>query len=198
MGDSILQVAEALFLEDGFRAVTMEAVAARAGISKGTLYARYPGKAQLFLAIAAEYRKRPRSRRPLPAPADHSSLCSWAAEVASQLIETMTRPNVIAYEEMVRAAGRRFPKLVREMHEMHYEDNAGVIRQDLVEAARHFGVPLPDPDFAVDLLFATIWGWARLDPQQGRPDRISDLEAARRAGALFARGLGLPVPAPED
>ncbi len=44
----IIEAAWELFLSHGVEAVSIEAIARRAGVSKGTLYASYPDKAALF------------------------------------------------------------------------------------------------------------------------------------------------------
>lgn len=53
--DHILRVAEALFAEAGFENVTTNAVAARAGISIGSLYQFFSGKDAILEAIADRY-----------------------------------------------------------------------------------------------------------------------------------------------
>ncbi|HYF24116.1 MAG TPA: TetR/AcrR family transcriptional regulator [Baekduia sp.] len=47
---AILQAAGDLLAEVGYDAMSMDAVAARAGVSKATIYRRWPGKADLVLA----------------------------------------------------------------------------------------------------------------------------------------------------
>lgn len=47
----LLEAALALFIEKGFAATRSEEVAARAGVSKGTLYLYYPSKEELFKAV---------------------------------------------------------------------------------------------------------------------------------------------------
>jgi AcrR family transcriptional regulator len=49
--DEILAAALASFAERGFAATRLEDVAARAGVSKGTLYLYFPGKEELFEAV---------------------------------------------------------------------------------------------------------------------------------------------------
>src|ERR687894_330345 len=51
---AILDAAAELFLAQGFASVSMDAVARRAGVSKATLYAHFPGKDALFAAVVAE------------------------------------------------------------------------------------------------------------------------------------------------
>src|SRR5438445_2688875 len=47
----ILEAALACFAERGFAATRLEDVAARAGVTKGTLYLYFPGKEELFKAV---------------------------------------------------------------------------------------------------------------------------------------------------
>src|SRR6202789_1185742 len=51
LGERILEVATELFLAEGYGSTTIEAVAARAGISKRTFYHRFNDKAVLFAAV---------------------------------------------------------------------------------------------------------------------------------------------------
>lgn len=47
----ILQVAEAVFLEKGYYETSMDEIAARVGVAKGTVYLHFPGKEELVVAI---------------------------------------------------------------------------------------------------------------------------------------------------
>ena len=49
----ILQVAEEVFLEKGYHDTSMEEIAARVGVAKGTVYLHFPGKEDLVIAIFA-------------------------------------------------------------------------------------------------------------------------------------------------
>lgn len=51
--DCILDVARDLLLRWGFRRVTIDEIAKRAGIGKGTVYLHWPSREQLFIAVAA-------------------------------------------------------------------------------------------------------------------------------------------------
>ncbi|HEX6540327.1 MAG TPA: TetR/AcrR family transcriptional regulator [Ktedonobacterales bacterium] len=50
----ILAAAEALFEEQGYAAVTMEAIARRAGVSLATIYIHFPGRVAVVGALAEE------------------------------------------------------------------------------------------------------------------------------------------------
>jgi AcrR family transcriptional regulator len=51
---AVLEAGRVLLLKQGFRATTMEAIAAEAGIAKGTLYKYYGDKDAVFVALATE------------------------------------------------------------------------------------------------------------------------------------------------
>jgi AcrR family transcriptional regulator len=53
----VLKAAERLFAKRGGRGVTMEGIAAAAGVGKGTLYRRYPDVASVALALLSEHER---------------------------------------------------------------------------------------------------------------------------------------------
>ena len=55
----LLEAALDLFVEKGFAATRSEEVAARAGVSKGTLFLYFPSKEELFKAVVMENVARP-------------------------------------------------------------------------------------------------------------------------------------------
>ena len=48
----LIEAAGRLFRANGFRAVTMEAIASQAGVAKATLYSHFPDKYAVFAAVA--------------------------------------------------------------------------------------------------------------------------------------------------
>jgi TetR/AcrR family transcriptional repressor of mexJK operon len=54
---TIAQAALDLFLQQGYAATSMDAVAARAGVTKQTVYRYYPSKEELFTAVMEEIRE---------------------------------------------------------------------------------------------------------------------------------------------
>jgi AcrR family transcriptional regulator len=53
--EAILEAAVDVFAEVGFEALTMEGVAARAGVGKNTVYRRYPGKLDLVVSAVRRF-----------------------------------------------------------------------------------------------------------------------------------------------
>src|SRR5918911_418249 len=52
--EQLLEAAERVFLERGFHAASLDAVAEEAGLTKGAVYSRFDSKADLFLAFLDE------------------------------------------------------------------------------------------------------------------------------------------------
>src|SRR5215475_4527475 len=61
---AVLKAALRLFLEQGFGATSMDAIARAAGVSKATLYAHVKSKEELFAAITASCAERLMSANP--------------------------------------------------------------------------------------------------------------------------------------
>lgn len=52
---AILQAAAQIFAEQGYRAATIDSIAERAGIGKGTVYEYFPNKQELFFGVFDDY-----------------------------------------------------------------------------------------------------------------------------------------------
>ncbi len=71
--EAIAHAALALLGETGFEGVTVEAVAARAGVAKSTVYRRYPGKPELLVEVIRQPSAHPWS---CPTPARRAATSS--------------------------------------------------------------------------------------------------------------------------
>jgi AcrR family transcriptional regulator len=78
----LLDAAEMVFIERGYHATTVGAVAARAGLTTGAIYSRFGSKADLFLALLEA-----RNARALPAAA----AMFGEADSAEELVATFGR-----------------------------------------------------------------------------------------------------------
>lgn len=79
----LLEAALSLFVEKGFAATRSEEVAARAGVSKGTLYLYYPSKEELLKAVIRENLSR--------MLADGASIAAGFTGPASELLAVLMR-----------------------------------------------------------------------------------------------------------
>jgi TetR/AcrR family transcriptional regulator, mexJK operon transcriptional repressor len=108
----ILEAATELFLVEGYGSTTIEAVAARAGISKRTFYDRFDDKSALFAAIvhAIIEQIRPPAGVPL---IEGATLHDVLRRLAVMILHAALSPKAIALHRLVMAESARFPELAR-------------------------------------------------------------------------------------
>ena len=108
--ERILKSATELFLDQGYGSTTIEAVAARAGVSKRTFYDRFDDKSVLFAAVVHRIIEqiRPPADVPLLAGAD---LRSVLRRLAGLILRATLSPQAMALTRLVAAESARFPQL---------------------------------------------------------------------------------------
>ena len=150
--DRLRSAAVETFLEHGYEGTTMETVAQAAGITKTTLYSRYPDKRALFLAVSAWALNRlecEEQAAPEPLPDD---LADALAVIARAILARSVDPDIARLNRMAIAESSRFPefaansqavtctariRLITELLRRH--ERAGtIVAHDLELAAEHF------------------------------------------------------------
>ena len=111
----ILEVATELFLAEGYASTTIEAVAARAGISKRTFYHRFDDKSALFAAVVHEIIEQIRPPAGVPL-IEGATLRDVLRRLAGMIVRAALSPQAIALHRLVMAESARFPELVRAVH----------------------------------------------------------------------------------
>ncbi len=187
MQQSILRVAETLFLRDGYDLVTMEAIAAATKVSKGTLYARYPGKRDLYLAVMTAKLGKLEHGFDAVLPKAFATFGDWFEAFSVAMLAALTTPDLVAFERLLGAQARRFPKLVSDFHRGAYLASAATNTRAIQGAATHFAVSVVDPAFLGEALRSLLWGWARMAPPGGPP--IAAI--GPRAAQLLLGGAGM-------
>ncbi len=108
----MLDVAAALFLEQGYGATTLEAVVQGAGVSKRTLYQRFPDKAALFAAVLEHIFESLRPPETVPLiQGDH--LPAVLERLAGFMLEGALQPRALAVHRLMTAESGRFPEIGR-------------------------------------------------------------------------------------
>jgi TetR/AcrR family transcriptional repressor of mexJK operon len=106
----ILDAATALFLSDGYATTSMEAIAGLAGVSKRTLYARFPAKEVVLQAVVERlvegwlggFHAAP------PGPED---LAATLTDAGGQILHTALLPEALALHRLLMAEAGRIPQL---------------------------------------------------------------------------------------
>lgn len=182
---TILSTAREMFLEDGYDAVAMENVAAAAGVSKGTLYARHPSKEVLFAAIVEE---RVKEWSLAAAQQDHlltDDIGERLRHHGQTIAQSITQPEVHAFQRLLLSTRDRFPQLSLAMYEVGYLYIVRLITRDIVAAAERDGISARQPEAIARMFVSAITGWQL---QEGGARLISTKEmseAADRTVSLF-------------
>jgi AcrR family transcriptional regulator len=136
INDRILETARSLLVEVGYAALTMEAVAARAGVGKPTIYRRYPSKVALvFDAVFGRTKS-----RPIPGngdiAADLREAYGWAVDEFASLEAKAALPGLLAdlcaNEELLGLVRRLVvdPEVGRVRQALHAAQQRGEVRED--------------------------------------------------------------------
>jgi TetR/AcrR family transcriptional regulator, mexJK operon transcriptional repressor len=141
--DRILEVATELFLTEGYGSTSIEAVAARARISKRTFYHRFDDKAALFAAVV--HRIIEHLRPPPEVPLlEGATLQEILRRLAGLILRAALSAQAIALHRLITAESVRFPNLVRAVYDEGAQE-ATVLIGDLL--ARE----LRDPRLTLEL-----------------------------------------------
>jgi AcrR family transcriptional regulator len=113
--DLVSRAAWELFLDQGFSATSMDAIAKAAGVSKATLYAYFPSKEALFASlIVAECES---LQDDLPVPKLSAGLSEALREFAKQYLNSFIHRKDVAFVRIIANESGRFPVLARLFYE---------------------------------------------------------------------------------
>ncbi|WP_246258454.1 TetR/AcrR family transcriptional regulator [Amycolatopsis anabasis] len=160
---AILDAALELLIERGAEAVSIEQVARRAGVTRATVYRRFPDKTRLLIAaVEAAYGDPPQT--PEIRDVEHL-LAGWAYVLANPRQRRLLRRLYGAIEDN--------PELARAYHDRfgRHRDQA---RRDVLERARARG-QLPadtDLDVLLDLLTGAVWQHLAVRPDTSTTDDV--------------------------
>jgi TetR/AcrR family transcriptional regulator, mexJK operon transcriptional repressor len=194
---AILAAARALFQERGFAGTPTDAVVARAGVSKETLYRYYPSKDRLLVAVMQDMAVEgvlSAPPTPLPDGAGHEELVAALSALAGAILDRMLAPEYLALARLVLAESGRCPDLADTFRRAVPDTGAAGIRRVLADAQQR-GLLRPDVDLAaaghqfVSPLLA--WGLSALIGGDFRRPTPADVQTAIR---LFLDGASARRP----
>ena len=139
--ETILAAAERAFLAGGFGAVTMDAIAREAGVSKATVYAHFHGKEELFGAVIAHLSERRFGGFSADA-LDPLDIAASLTTIARRFLDLVLSPEAIG--QVFWAAG---PERIRAQ-----------IEAFLRRAAEAGSLAIPDPRMAAEQFAALARG----------------------------------------
>jgi AcrR family transcriptional regulator len=186
----ILEVATELFLAEGYGSTSIEAVAARAGISKRTLYHRFDDKSALFAAVVHDIiaQIRPPAGVPL---IEGATLHEVLRRLAAMILRAALSPQALALHRLMMAESARFPDLVRAVHgDGSTREASALIGGLLARDLRDSPLTAENRAFAAEqFIFMVVSLPQRRAMGYGTPMTAAELDAwADKSVALFLNG----------
>ncbi len=150
----ILRGAATIFSQDGYEGASMSRIAASAGVSKGTLYNYFAGKAELFSAWVAEECMSNLSR-----VFDGTDLAGGQVEtgllmLGRRMLRMMVSPSGLTIYRMTVAEATKFPVLARAFYDAGPAQAISVMSAWLDSQVGAGHLVVADPPFAAEQFFA--------------------------------------------
>jgi AcrR family transcriptional regulator len=163
---AIFVAARAEFDSKGFDAARMETIAAVAGISKGTLYGRYPTKQDLLRAVTAACvvawsEDWEPDGGPIP-----MDLRARLKHRAHRLMEDFCSGRIELLERLF-TSGQSMDELRRMRYEVGHKRTIAVIAQDIIDGTRDRTIQPRSAVKLAEMLMGMLYGWWRMH-QEGR------------------------------
>jgi TetR/AcrR family transcriptional regulator, mexJK operon transcriptional repressor len=159
--EAILDAAQALFAERGVDGVPIEAIAARSGVSKVTVYGHFGDKATIFDSIVQ--RETDRLKLALCQTPSGSSLEDTLTRFGTALIQMLTQPCHLALDRAVSLEAQRNPDLGRRFFEAGPGQVRTMLTNLLRQAQEQGAVHLDDPECAAEDMLALWLGFDAIE-----------------------------------
>ena len=143
----ILAGAKDAFLELGYEGASVEEIARRAGVSKGTLYNYFPDKRSLF-AIFVEGECEKQAQQMFQIADDSDNIEATLRQIANNIIEFVVSPFAQGIFRVVVAESQRFPELGRAFYDSGPDLLIRRLAQYLAVATARGELLVPNPELA--------------------------------------------------
>ena len=152
----LLDTALDIFLNKGFEATTMEGVAAAVGMTKRTVYARYPDKAALFIATVQRAIERLIVSDATLAALETDDLEATLTAVARMRFAQVMTPEGLKLQRIINTQSYRFPQIFM----MSYEQGAGPVIAFIADLLRRHdnagAVCVDQPEMAANIFMSMV------------------------------------------
>lgn len=154
---TIMAIARAAFLHDGYAATSMSQIAAKVGGSKATLYNYFPSKQELFFAIV-ENESATVLGHLYDIKESQADIPTALQGFCRRFITTLLTDDMTAFNRMVVAESARFPEVGQAMYELGFKRGVEQMAT-LIQLGMDAGVlRQADACLAAEFLLATCAG----------------------------------------
>lgn len=190
---AIVDAATTLFLEHGYLGTSVDQIAARAAVSKPTVYRFFADKEHLLteIVLGALDRRGDPFRAKLAALADTDDLGSELPGLARDYIKVVTQPAGLALRRLVIGASHQLPELARAYYDRAQEQTLGALADVFAQLGRRGLLELDEARTAASHFAFLVLGEV-LDKSLFCPDNLfSDAELERQAESGVAAFLSI-------
>lgn len=188
--DAIVGAATRLFLESGYGAVSMDAIAAEAGVSKRTVYSHFENKETLFAAVMSHLCSS------MGGPAHDEGIPDGPPEqvltdFGRKLLTMLSSPQALALYRVVTAEAPRLPELGAVFYESGPKHFIDKVATYLAEQSRKGALRVNEPERAAAQFMAMIKDplHLRLSLGVGPAPKQGEIDASvASAVGVFLRG----------
>ncbi|MFM0210717.1 TetR/AcrR family transcriptional regulator [Paraburkholderia sediminicola] len=189
---ALLNAARDLFLRFGPDGVTVDEIAAQAGVSKVTLYANFTDRDALIEAVIAQESERIVSNDYL-AEARGKDFEAALLGAGERILGFLANPQMVGLERLIAVAAESHPAMARRFFEVGPGRNRDILVELIRSGVAHGRVAVDDPVEAASDLVGLWQGFLRLETtfRYRPPPGIDEIrERAARGVALFMRLYG--------
>ncbi|MDP9898462.1 TetR/AcrR family transcriptional regulator [Variovorax ginsengisoli] len=158
--EALLSAALQSFLERGYAATSIEAVARDAGVAKITIYRQYENKEALFHEVVHRAVQNARATMQATLVRDNADVRSALLDLVERMYLSATEPATLALLRLVIAEAVRFPELAKSLYAENHYVLAPVVAY-LAEAHRSGRLHVPSPELAAVQLSTLAFGGVR-------------------------------------
>ena len=188
----VLRAARRAFLAGGFGAVSMDAIAREAGVSKATVYAHFGSKEELFGAVVADVAEQ-RFGTFSAFELDPRDIEASLNTIARRFLDLVLSPEAVAVNRIIIGEVTRFPALGEVFWQAGPERNRAQIEEFLQRAAEAGSLAVADPRLAAEQFASLVRGeihLQRLFGFESQDDPVVRAQVAGSAVATFLRAFG--------
>lgn len=156
--ERLIEIAASMFMERGFEATSIDAVAEAASIGKATLYARYKNKGELFAAVLRRQIDRWLAMNETGEQVMTGRIEDVLLARARRTVAVALTPEAIAINRIVMAEATRFPNLAKLVHEQGWQRSNAAVAAVLDGFAKNGQIEVEDTNVAADLFLSLVIG----------------------------------------
>ncbi|QIX52662.1 TetR/AcrR family transcriptional regulator [Rhodococcus sp. DMU1] len=190
LDQAVREAALHLFLENGYEGATMNAIAAAAGTTKPSLYARFPTKEAVFRSVLEWAMTQADWPTPEQEPPDLDDLEGALTAVAEAALRRALDPSMIRLQQIAIAYASRYPDIARQALGTGHWPRRQIVVDLLRRHAASGAIVAEDPELLAEHFLGMVSGVAaRLASFGIVLDPAEQQRRTRSAVQLFLRSL---------